>query len=398
MSRVPMVKLISATPGGGATSVMDALLKTQAQGMKNEFYPKVTQSAIDYQNALTGRIPYENRLTAAQAEMQENKNPYEAAFIQSQIAGNNAQASRAPFENALNQANTDTLRAGLPFISDLNRSKIARNNAEAALKNRNLLTGATRASSPLQKSISAFQQQLITERPDLAQNPGQLVAMTDAYLKGNGTLPDGSRPPILGDTAEKLRSDVIKNLYSGKALDQMRFANTLDKVIRRSEPYIKLVSNYATPAGWLQLKLDEANALRGVVSPELNALRQLKKVFATPETAESVRLSGVNANNAQLAKYSKQFDPEDIGQNADLFLQTFENMKNIYRDIAQSVAETPGEIERNLREGPPSLSANTGNQEQHVFTEEDIKKVAKARNKTPEEVRKYILDNKGVIK
>jgi hypothetical protein len=166
------------------------------------------------------------------------------------------------------------------------------------------------------------------------------------------TFPNGEELPPLGATAQRLRSGITTATYNKSAIDQMRFASTLDKVIKQSEPYVKLASSYAGPLGQGKLMLDAAAARAGHLTPEYSALQQLKKVYSIPETAEAVRLSGVHSNNAQLKKYGSQFDESAIEANPELFLQTFANMKDVYAGISKSIAQTPGEIEQQLRNGP----------------------------------------------
>lgn len=364
MADIPLPTLNSTLPGGGFTSVLDAMLKGQAQAQKNQYYPAATQADIDYKNAQTSRAPFENALAQAQTQMQQARNPYEAAFIQSQIAQQNANASRAQYENALNEATKNQINAGLPFIAALNNSKIAANLAKANG------TASSRNATPLMKSINDYQSYLVRMYPELATNPAKVVAITEAAYNGQNTLPNGEALPDTGDVGKTLLGNITRNSYSNPTLTAQRFASTLDGLIKQITPLMDASAVYAGPTGKLKFYTDKYNAeFLHNTSPEYKAYNALVKVLSTGASAEALKTAGGNFTEGQSKKYASLFNEDALAGNPELVRQNIDQLKSMYGAIGKSLTQTPNEIRQQLRNGPsvpaiggpPPMPANLQN-------------------------------------
>ena len=137
---------------------------------KAQYLPLQDQSQLAYQQAMTGHIPFENALTAAQA-------------------------SRIPFENALSAAQTQ--EAGIK-----NKIEAAEIPYAAQIAQAKAMGGAGLGAGGKEQLF--FNNLVSRDNPQLGADPDKISQATAAIQSGQNTLPDGTKLNVSPAAAQSL--------------------------------------------------------------------------------------------------------------------------------------------------------------------------------------------------
>ena len=216
--------------------------KRQYEDQRSKNYSSLIKSEVDLANL----APEEKRQTIAKMQQERDFNPRR---WESEMAFQGAQTNKMNTMTPLDAENQQNVNK---YYGDYIKSQIAANKSLATQRqNSSLNLGGVSG-----QTLGLLQRQIQMENPNFT--PQQVNEASSAYIEGRPTLTDGTqlRQPS-GIVASQLDA-IAKQRYTTDALNQNRYAKTLDTLLTEGQKLMPSVAQYSSFVGSAKGSADKA--------------------------------------------------------------------------------------------------------------------------------------------
>ena len=392
---LPLPKVIpDVGPGGGLVTAMRGGNALAQDMLKTKYYAPNIQSQIDNRNALTNRY---NTMTPLEAMKMQIENQYLPNHLQLANQLDQQKFEWNPInwqsENSYRNSNTNKINQMLPY--DLEKARLGNQMAPLEIEQQRIKNqflpqseqariayqnmGGGRG-SVAQKDLAAFERQLQMDNqinPDESQEEytQRINDLSDAYGRGETTLPNGQKLPQLSWHAQQLQNSIMNRNIPVAAKNQLLSLDTLVHDMNNFD--INAVADFAGPQGKIRLAQAKAKMVTNPDDPSIDPMArrylsamkqaiinmdQMRKSFGTSVVPDYVYETVGKLTNPNDSIWN---DKTQVKQSYNDVLQTLSGNRDMLRSkYRQGINASSEESNSGSKKATLRYNQQTGNFEE----------------------------------